>query len=257
MTNNQAFLEIITASFNAGELKPYAMSGGYFELIDCPYPVTVRLIGLNGELKAIMRNAEASFYIRDGSFQNIEIESPQAQTIRFAFGTSEAGTRRTSGVVQVVDSSKSRTLAGAAFLSSSNIAPAVGAASSCVLWNPPGSGFNVFVQGARVSMTATAQYGAVYMSSLGTGLTLRPNARVPKRIGSTPAFEVYETTASSFNGTDLSFNSVFTAQLAASAIDTSVLKEPLLIQPGAGLRIFVVGTNIGLVSTVELIQESI
>lgn len=255
--NKTSFLEIITASFSAGEVKNFVLAGGYFELIEAPYPVTVRLVDRYGSLRGYMTQAEASFYMRQGEFDAIEITSAHTQTIRFSYGSSEAGTRRTSGVVQVVDSSKSRTLSGAAFLCSSNIAPDVGAASSCVLWNPPGSGFNVFVQGARVSMTSTAQYGAVRISSLGNGLTLRPNARVPKRLGSTPIFEVYETTVSSFNGSDMSFNSVFTAQLAANAIDTSVLKEPLLIEPGEGLRIFVAATNIGLVSTMELIQEAI
>lgn len=232
MTNNQAFLEIITASFAAGELKPYAMSGGYFELIDCPYPVTVRLIGLNGELKAIMRNAEASFYIRDGSFQNIEIESPRAQTIRFAFGTSEAGTRRTSGVVQVVDGGLARTLAGEAHGWAGG-APAVAAQYSFAqLFNPVASTKNVLVKAFAVSVpgsTAISVY--VNKTALGAPTAFQPVA-TKNQDGTAP---VVQTREGSLGAITVGPKYIKYPTFAAAGTNTVTLQEPVLLVPGAGL----------------------
>lgn len=257
MNEKSAFLEILTVAFAAGETKVFAMAGEYFEIIDSVYPVDVRLVDRYGAQRGLMRNAENSFFIKAGDFQGIEITSATEQTIRFAFGTSEAGTRRTAGVVSVVDSSKSRTLAGVAFLASHNVAAQAAFACSTVLWNPPGSGFNLYVQRLRVSMSGASSYGTGHITSLGTGLQLNTSARVPKRIGATPAFECYETNASAFNGSTLALNSVFTATLGANVVDVGDLYEPVLIQPGAGFRVFATTINVGLVSTLELIQEAI
>ncbi|MDR7095532.1 hypothetical protein [Hydrogenophaga laconesensis] len=256
-TQAPPFLEILTAAFSTGEHKSYAISGGYFEILDCSYPVTVKLIGLHGELRGIMRNAEASFYLKGGDYSTITIESPNAQVVRFAFGTSEAGTRRTSGVVQVVDSSKSRTIAGQAFIASFNVAAAVGVNHSTVLWNPPGSGKNIYIQRLRVSVTVAAVYGSGHITSLGTGLALNPSAPVHKRLGAPPSFECYQTAAGNFNGTAPSMNAVFTASLAANQVDVGDLYEPVLIEPGAGFRVFVASANVGLISGIELIEEAI
>lgn len=100
--NDQNSLEIVPpVAFTAGETKEWAFSGSYFELIDCPDPVDVDLTDRNGSLRTRMRGAEASFYSKSVEFGRIVITSATAQTIKFAYGSGEAGTRRSTGSVTV------------------------------------------------------------------------------------------------------------------------------------------------------------
>lgn len=98
----QNFIELITVPFNAGESKLFAISGQYFELIDATNPVDVLLSEVNGAQRGVMRSAEASFNLKDTDFATVQLYSATAQTIRFAYGTGEAGTRRAAGAVSIV-----------------------------------------------------------------------------------------------------------------------------------------------------------
>lgn len=98
----QNFIELITVPFNAGESKLFAISGQYFELIDATNPVDVLLSDVNGAQRGVMRSAEASFNLKDTDFATVQLYSATAQTIRFAYGTGEAGTRRAAGAVSIV-----------------------------------------------------------------------------------------------------------------------------------------------------------
>lgn len=98
----QNFIELITVPFNAGESKLFAISGQYFELIDATNPIDVLLSDVNGAQRGVMRSAEASFNLKDTDFATVQLYSPTTQTIRFAYGTGEAGTRRAAGAVSIV-----------------------------------------------------------------------------------------------------------------------------------------------------------
>lgn len=98
----QNFIELITVPFNAGESKLFAISGQYFELIDATNPIDVLLSDVNGAQRGVMRSAEASFNLKDTDFATVQLYSATAQTIRFAYGTGEAGTRRAAGAVSIV-----------------------------------------------------------------------------------------------------------------------------------------------------------
>lgn len=98
----QNFIELFSIPFQAGESKIFMVSGQYFELIDAPNPVDVLLLSRNGEQRGIMRGAEASFHLKNTDFQQIQITSASAQTIRIGYGSGEAGTRRAAGAVSIV-----------------------------------------------------------------------------------------------------------------------------------------------------------
>lgn len=98
----QNFIELISVPFNAGESKLFAISGQYFELIDATDPIDVLLSDVNGAQRGVMRSAEASFNLKDTDFATVQLYSATAQTIRFAYGTGEAGTRRAAGAVSIV-----------------------------------------------------------------------------------------------------------------------------------------------------------
>lgn len=93
------FIEMVTAAFEAGESRTFVVSGQYFELIDSPASVDVFLVDRYGAQRGVMRAAEASFNLKATDFSEIQIISPTAQTIRFAYGTGEAGTRRSAASI--------------------------------------------------------------------------------------------------------------------------------------------------------------
>lgn len=97
------FIEIISATFTPGESKTWHMGGSYFELIDCPNTIDVVLTDRNGAQRGRMTAAEASFHLRNTEFDTIQLTSATAQTIRFGYGSGEAGTRRASGSVSIVN----------------------------------------------------------------------------------------------------------------------------------------------------------
>ena len=132
---SQQFLEIISQTFAAGETKIFQVSGQYFELLDAPYPVNVRLTDRSGAQRGLMTAAEASFFLRNSDFETIELVSPTAQTIRFMYGSAEAGTRRSAGVVSVVDSAYRNTLASKAFALAVGQAAGVGQFSHTQIFN--------------------------------------------------------------------------------------------------------------------------
>lgn len=99
----QNFIELVPVTFGAGESKLWWVQGQYFELIDAVNPVDVLLTDENGAQRGRMAAAEASFNLKNTDFKCIQITSATAQTIRFAYGTGEAGTRRAAGSVNVAN----------------------------------------------------------------------------------------------------------------------------------------------------------
>lgn len=102
MNNQASFIEIVTAVFAAGESRLFALTGQYFEIIDATFPVDVTLSDIYGAQRGLMKSAEASFNLKGTEFGVVQITSASAQTIRFAYGTGEAGTRRAAGAVSIV-----------------------------------------------------------------------------------------------------------------------------------------------------------
>lgn len=102
MNDRTSFIEIVTATFAAGESRLFGLTGAYFEIIDATFPVDVTLSDVYGAQRGLMRAAEASFNLKNTAFGVIQITSASAQTIRFAYGTGEAGTRRAAGAVSIV-----------------------------------------------------------------------------------------------------------------------------------------------------------
>lgn len=99
--NQENSIEIVSVTFGAGDSRLFALTGEYFEIIEAPTPVDVVLSDFNGSQRARMSQASASFYSKGVKFGVIQITSAGAQTIRFAYGSGETGTRRSSGSVTI------------------------------------------------------------------------------------------------------------------------------------------------------------
>lgn len=103
MTDQQSFLEILPpVAFGVGEQRTFAITGSYFEIIDAVDPVNIVLSDVYGAQRGLMKGAEASFHLKNTAFAYVQITSATAQTIRFAYGSGEAGTRRAAGAVNIV-----------------------------------------------------------------------------------------------------------------------------------------------------------
>lgn len=249
------FLEIITAAFTAGETKPYAFNGGYFEVLDCVYPVNVQLIGRNGEIKGIMRNAEASFYLREGDYQTIVIESPQAQTVRFAYGSSEAGTRRTAGIVQVVDGSRAIVESGASFMTFIGVAGVAAMVSQLQLWNPPGSGKKLIVKSLFLTSSVNVVYG-VSFSNVALP-TLSPSSPPKNKLFGSPIVTVAE--ARTRNNTAVVEGTGLGPAVYVLANDSKsfMFNEPLIVPPGYGLNVACANVNNGVNASLDFYEVEI
>lgn len=138
-------IEIIKATFFAGEVKTFLMQGEYVEILEADYPIDVAMMDRSGAQLSTMRNAEASYFSRPGKYEVIQVTSSEAQTVRLFVGSGDAGTRRTSGDVSVIDGEKSRAMAGGAFVGSANTTALANQYPFCQLWNPANSGKNLVV----------------------------------------------------------------------------------------------------------------
>lgn len=96
-------LELITAPMTAGEPRTFYLTGQYFELIDAVDPVDVVLSDMYGAQRGLMRQAEASFFLKSTAFKVVQITSATNQTIRFGYGSGEGGTRRSAGSVNIAN----------------------------------------------------------------------------------------------------------------------------------------------------------
>lgn len=149
-------IEIIKAAFTAGEVKTFLMQGEYLEILEAAYPVDIAMMDRSGAQLSTMRNAEASYFSRPGKYEVIQVTSSAAQTVRVFVGSGDAGTRKTSGEVIVIDGSKNRTNAGKSFSAASSVSgAAAGKYCTSYLYNPTGSGKNVIVNDVIMSSTTS------------------------------------------------------------------------------------------------------
>lgn len=103
-TQQQSNLELLPAvTFLAGETKVFYLSGSYFELIDCANAVDVLLTDRSGGQRARMIGAAQTHHVKNTPYEVVQITSARAQTIRFAYGSGEAGTRNTAGSVSIAN----------------------------------------------------------------------------------------------------------------------------------------------------------
>lgn len=245
------FLELITVPIGTNGQSRFELSGDYFEIIESAYPVTVLLEDRNGAQIGRMKGAEASYFLRNTEYAAITIASEKAQTLQIAFGSGEAGTRRTAGIVQVVDGGKGRTLADMAYWGYGYCGAVASNLSFVQLWNPGGSGKRLVVeQVSYASIDATQQ-----IFHLGYNVTALANLQATvknKNIGSTASIAEIRTQN---NPANLSVG--FFADLYCPLKENATLRlsEPIILPPGAGL--VVDGNAVGVSANFEYYEEKI
>lgn len=250
-TQNSSFLEIINASFAAGEVKTFVVAGGYFEIIEAPYPVHVRLMDRYGSARGVMKNAEASFYMRQGEFHTIEMTSDQAQSIRFAYGSSEAGTRRTAGVVQVVDGGEIVTSSEQSFSAYCSVGAVAAQNQHVQLWNPENSGVNAIVKRVDISVSAATE---VYLRGVNAALTTLIGAAANKKIGA--AASICERRSQS-NPALLGGTALTGCLIPPNQVVNYEFVNPIILPPGSGVVVAPLVQNVFLYANFDFYQKLI
>lgn len=243
-------IEIIGGNWAAGETKTFHVNGEYLEILDCQYTCDVMLMNKVGAQLSIMKGCEASFFSRPKEgYNTVQITSQQAQYLRVFLGSGDAGTRRISSTVAVVDGGKARTLAGATGVAVGQTAPVAAKFSIAGVWNPVGSGRRVIIKRAFVS-TLTAQvlyFGRIAVAPAGLAVPapmLFNGAAYPglaKSCGDTLADLSGLTVAGVFS------QSVSPVQFA--------LDEPIVVRPGFGFVFAAGSANTDVTVSIPFVEE--
>lgn len=244
----QTFIDLITATFAAGETKIFEMSGGYFELIDAPYPVTVELSDRYGGLAGKMTNAEASFFIAS-DYSRITLTSATAQTIRFGYGSGTVGNRKTAGVVQVIDGELARSKAGLAFIAPIVTAAVAAQFQGMELWNPAGSGRRLVVSDYSHSSPSAA---GVTLNRITTTIGAALLAQNKSNIGSAGVARIGSASQAAVLGQTLEIYITL-----ASSPFMRTFKQPLIIEPNSGISLSNGTPNVSFYGSIQFTEEVI
>lgn len=229
-------IEIIKAAFTAGEVKTFLIQGEYVEILEAAYPVDVAMMDRSGAQLSTMRNAEASYFSRPGKYEVIQVTSASAQTIRLFVGSGDAGTRRLSGVVQVVDTNQSSTIAGKAFSSHNYASESAGNYTHVQLWNPAASGKIIVVEGVK-SFNPTLTQMAYDSGFNAAQLTNLVNNAPNKLSSGVASVAQLRTQVAAARLIVQPASSMFVEAITAGNTNNTQLKRPFVLMPGYGFVI--------------------
>lgn len=155
---------------------------------------------------------------------------------------------RISGTVDVVDGGKSRTLANQAFISGAYFAPDPSFSPYSILFNPAGTGKNVWLEKMTI---ASSTAGAVGFGFHNAALGALTTAGTPKRLGAA----VGVATPRAYIGPGFGSNFGGSIYLQAGATFQYEFTEPVLILPGFGFHAFMTASNIEMRTQFEYFEE--
>lgn len=254
-------IQIFSLTLAANESREVAVSGEYFEIRNALEPIAlVELLDRSGSVISSLENPEQSDYVKPGRYETIRITNgPVAQTVRHFYGSGDAGSRRTSGLVtidgtsnvSVVDGGKLRSESGASFVAGYYASVAAGVASLQLL-NPAGSGKNIFIAQIQYSIRITGT--GVFISSYATPLATNNPTRVAnKKIGGAASVAEYRS-SSTVGALGVSFD--FT-HLNPMVPYTLKFSDPMMLEPGQGLLVQPDATGGELAAVFEFFEEPV
>lgn len=249
-------IEIIGGLWAAGETKTFTINGEYLEILEAQYPCDVMLMDKSGSQLSTMRSSEASFFSRPKEgFQTVQITSAQAQAIRIFIGSGDAGTRRISSTVQVIDGARARSDSGAANGAAFAMAsPGAANWGVCQLWNPAGSGRRLVVGQLSVSAGPASGvnvfFSAAPLSTVFGGAISAKKSQVVATVAEARVQAVGALPANPYGALH---------QLGGGPSTYNYWKptEPLVLLPGFGICVGPQNSNTGIFCTYEWFEEVI
>lgn len=93
-------IQIFTLPLAANEVRSVALQGEYFELRNAQYPVDIELLDRSGGVVSMITQGMESDFVKPGKYETVRITNgANAQTVRYWYGSGDAGSRRFSGSV--------------------------------------------------------------------------------------------------------------------------------------------------------------
>lgn len=255
-------IQIFSITLAAGEAREVAVTGEYFELRNAQYPIAmVELLDRTGAVISRLENPEQSDFVKPGRYETIRITNgATAQTIKHFYGSGDAGSRRTSGLVRidgssdvsVIDGEKNRTIAGGMFAAGVYAGAAAGLYSAAQLWNPAASGKNLIVLSLachqNVAWSAIAYHSS---AALATDRTVVDAAN--KLSAAAVGVGLIKVQAIAFPAFAATKMKVF----SGVALDEKSwnVRGALVIKPGYGLSVVTLNVNTDLYGNFEWFEE--
>jgi len=221
-------MENLRFNIAAGETKVFVKAGRYFEILESGGPVTMAFYDANGSQNNDASSVLSGTYLED-SFSQFDIYSATAQTVEILISDGKGGTRRQPGTVQVIDGERNKVLQGVCFRgvgqqSTTN-------AAGVQVWNPAGSGRNIFVQAVRVGATTADAW-----SLATTDFQLAGGGIVPANLDRAGANSIASVRTGDASGITNS-RGYGAGYMAANTDVVLVFPRPILIRPGFGIVI--------------------
>lgn len=247
-------IQIFSLILAANEAREVAVQGEYFELRNALYPIAmIELLDRTGSVIARLENPEQSDYCKPGRYETIRITNgPTAQTVRHFYGSGDAGSRRTSGLVRidgtsnvsVVDGGKARTSAGAVFGGRAAVAGVANLYCQAQWWNPVGSGKRIVIP-SFVAQAST--YGVV------AGIS---NAPLPSTVGGVGSKKSGGPASVVVGRVDVAagYGPLIVLNQAGNNVQMREV-EPYVIGPGYGFVIAAYDHSASLFASVHFIEE--
>lgn len=221
-------MELLSFTIAAGETKRFEMAGRYIEIISAPAALNIGLLGVGGVQAAGMRGALAGFYAAR-EFGAIEVMNPAAvaQSVTLMISDGTGGSRRTPGVVTVVDSNKADSIALKAFAMVGSLTAAAGQLARMGVWNPLGSGVRAVIERCAFSTAGAATSFYIGRTNVAPA-TLDLVSFDNKRLGGPAPAQLRRGSDSSVSPAQ---NTMYVADGTAGVL---TLKTPIIVPPGWG-----------------------
>lgn len=247
-------IEIFPIYLEANESREVAISGEYFEIRNAAYGIAlIELMDRAGGMISRIKNPEQSDFVRPGRYETIRVSNgPTAQEVRLFIGSGDAGSRRTSGNVSVIDNGKAMTIANTAFIMPVGVYGIAGQFSAVELFNPVDSGINLIIENIEFSSNAAGYIGTGWTNQQ---LTELAEAGTSKKSGGAVSL------AKKMKGNSVN---TFTAEgaftsypVVADVVSFKNYKTPVVIQPGYGFLINTGSVGVHITAGFEYYEEKI
>lgn len=254
---------IFTIDLAANESREVAVSGEYFEIRNALFPITlVELLDRSGGVIARLDNPEQSDFVRPGTYENIRITNgATAQKVKHFYGSGDAGSRRTSGLVRIdgasdvsiIDGAKNLTLLGKAFWASGLTTAVVAQFPIVQFFNPVGSGKNLVVTSILLaSSTSGVTVVGISSASIGVVSGLVRSKKSPGNVSATTQSRILNSATVS-----PTFLELFVPYVQALQSINISFKEPIIIEPGFAIEAYAAAVNVDLRFAAQFVEETI
>jgi hypothetical protein len=224
-------MELLSFTLAAGETKRWERAGRYVEVIDATSAFSIYLTDANGGRVDYAINALSGIYL-EGAYSAIEMTSATAQTVTLLVTDGRGGSRRQPGIVQVVDGERQKVVSGVAFR---GVGAATGSSACVEVWNPVGSGKNLFIDEVRA--------GALNADSWGiqtSDFQLATAGNTPSNLDRSGAASVALMRTGDAS-TMTSVKGMGAGYIQASADTVFQLRRPIMVRPGFGCGFYLNG----------------